>query len=69
MTTRPQVWITSLRWTILSFIVTFALLFAHLGTALLSGYAAGEWKIVHVLWDLKPERWIELGGTPGERRR
>jgi Putative lumazine-binding len=28
-----------------------------------------EWKIINVLWELTPERWVALGGKPGERRR
>jgi len=28
-----------------------------------------EWKIINVLWELTPERWIEHGGAPGARMR
>jgi hypothetical protein len=28
-----------------------------------------EWKIINVLWELTPEQWVALGGTPGGRTR
>ena len=28
-----------------------------------------KWKIINVLWELTPERWIEHGGKPGARMR
>jgi hypothetical protein len=27
----------------------------------------GEWKIINALWELTPELWLALGGTPGAR--
>jgi hypothetical protein len=29
----------------------------------------GDWKIINILWELTPERWIARGGRPGERTR
>ena len=26
-----------------------------------------DWKIINVLWELTPRRWVESGGTPGAR--
>jgi Putative lumazine-binding len=28
-----------------------------------------EWKIINILWELTPERWIARGGAAGERTR
>jgi hypothetical protein len=26
-----------------------------------------EWKIIHILWELTPEKWVASGGARGER--